>query len=831
MNSGEWNGADPVAWSKALGLIHVPLFSAEISKLQPGSHAVLLDGQMASFALSVSEDPRELEDKPTSWAWSADVNHAIVIDSKRAELFVRRWDYPSVRRFKLPAKAEQTHEIMSIFRKDGLPKRSDVVVHVLRAFRQVRVALKDDAPGDSVLVFTALLVAAERVQERKVDSAELRACRTVEGVFKLLEQSGGIDTEFGGLRRDVQITALGDLVTHFLEPVPLTGCVLNPSLLLRHAAGRLFQEANLILEREPVQQLHFSGMAPEKEPAGMLGRDVRFTPPALARALTEQSLTASNSEQPGADVITFFDPACGSGIFLVEAFREWQGRGASAKVRLVGFDISEVSCRITRFCLQRAIQEADLPPKSATVDVQSRDALENDWPKFDVLLMNPPFVPWNRMDRQERGTIETVLGDLNEGHSDKAMAFVWKAVTTLREGNAIGTIVPAPLLESRAALKWREALHNIADLRLLGKFEGFQYFVASLVEPAFFVLSTKDRGADVSLLQTTVVVAGTGFEDESLRALRLDVSAVEGGADWDVYTDSQSMFAPSNWMPRRRQQLMLREQLLSRGLTTIGQLFDVHQGIRAGHKCFSISADAYHELPAKERKLFRPAATNATIREARLFKDEFIFYPYSEGGATIETEEQLYAVAKVFAKTHLAPVKPELEKRSGINPERWWLLTRERSWQHRQLPKLVSSYFGASGRFAFDRSGMFVVHQGQAWLWKQRSPDHASDEDANAWFVHTKLPFAYVAILNSGWFERLLGLWCPRVSGGQFDLSNRFVDKIPMPDLSGDSVIGDTIDLLASQGRGLTEGKDIALSELNSMAARAYGCSELLAQT
>ena len=253
--------------------------------------------------------------------------------------------------------------------------------------------------------------------------------------------------------------------------------------------------------------------------------------------------------------------------------------------------------------------------------------------------MNPPFVPWNRMAAAERESVEAVLGDLNEGHSDKAMAFVWKAAKQLVAGNALGSVIPASLLETKAGLKWREALQKAADLRLVGKFEGFRYFAASLVEPAFFVMAAKSEGISEQL--TTIVLAQGGVEDESLRALRLKAYGPALSQRWEVYAVPSRSLSASNWMPRPKREQEIADRLLSADLSRVGELFDVRQGIRAGHKCFSLSIEGYETLPKREKAYFRPAATNSTIREGRLFKREFIFYPYGYKGRTITTETEL----------------------------------------------------------------------------------------------------------------------------------------------------------------------------------------------
>ena len=43
---------------------------------------------------------------------------------------------------------------------------------------------------------------------------------------------------------------------------------------------------------------------------------------------------------------------------------------------------------------------------------------------------------------------------------------------------------------------------------------------------------------------------------------------------------------------------------------------------------------------------------------------------------------------------------------------------------------------------------------------------------------------AYCALLNSGYFRTLLDVFCPVVAGGQYDLSRRYVEQVPVPNLT-----------------------------------------------
>ena len=83
--------------------------------------------------------------------------------------------------------------------------------------------------------------------------------------------------------------------------------------------------------------------------------------------------------------------------------------------------------------------------------------------------------------------------------------------------------------------------------------------------------------------------------------------------------------------------------------------------------------------------------------------------------------------------------------------------------------------------------------------------------------------FAYLAMFNSAVFDRLLALFCPRVQGGQFDLSNRFVDKVPVPDLSNaESTDADTSAALVDMGRRIHAGREVELDHLENLVARTY---------
>jgi hypothetical protein len=769
--------------------------------------------------MSVTEEPEALRDEPLSWSWSSDLNHSVVIDPRSEDFYVRRWDYPYMKRFRLPSQPVGAQQLIEVFEGADPPRAPDVVSHLLRAFRQVRAALGEYDSIESVSVFLALLTGAETVHEGRVPEAIWKRCRTVGDLTELLRDAGAWRPE--DLTRTALRVGLGHLPSLFLEPEPITGCLLDPSLLLRHAAGRLFQEASLLLEREGMQQLYFAALAADKKPKGTLARDVRFTRPPLARALAEESLNLALRGRARHGVLRILDPACGSGVFLQEALRELAARRFTGQVRLDGFDISRTSCLISEFSLRRAAAEAVASGVKAAVGLTNCDALAADWQSPDVILMNPPFAPWGRMSADERQSLQQVLGHAWAGQGDKAMGFVWRAVERIGPGKSVASIIPSSLLETKAGLRWRAGIGHRADISLVGRFRGYGYFRSSLVEPAFVVLIGRDEASPRP--DTRVLIAQEAQEDASLRGLRLGTETVaeEAPRPWEIYRVPLRSLKAESWMPRSQVYVRLMERMRASDMPTVGDLFDVKLGINAGRrKAFVLCLRDLEALPRRERRYFRPVAGNATIREGRISTDTFIFFPYGASGPSFRDEGELREAAPEYYSRWLEPAKGELLRRSRVDESHWWHLTHQRGWLVEPSPKLVSAYFGGSGRFAYDDQGTFVVLQGHAWLWKSRSGG-SMDQAA---FHRTKLPWAYLALLNSQAFESVLSLILPRVQGGQFDLSKRFVDRVFIPDLSDDETFtaGD-IDELAAFGRLIHGGKEIDYRGLTECAKRLYG--------
>jgi hypothetical protein len=641
----------------------------------------------------------------------------------------------------------------------------------------------------------AVLLAVESARRNRSLEKRVGNAATFGEVLACLPEPSRLLAEVRDPPGDILRQEIGPIVVQLLSDVYYSGLRLHPSLLLRHASSRLYQEAHLQIERDP--QLTFAGMAPETQPRGFPQRDVRFTPTNLARTLVQQAVLALD---PFPSNLTVLDPACGSGVFLQEFLKEMSLRGFSGKTSIVGYDVSDISACMSRFCLNTAARDLRKAHISTDIDIYARDSLKaRCWIKSDMILMNPPFVPWAALNAANQSLVRETLGEMSGGRPDIAMAFVWNAIMALKPGGVLACVLPAALLSSTSGRVWRERIQSEGEIILLGRFDGYRYFATSLVETSFLVFRRNlALAADGTSRQgpVQVLVASEGCEDASLRALRLaETDPRRRTPGVQVFRVSACSLLPDSWRPQREETYQ-QLALLRSHHGSVQDLFKIRQGIRIGEKAaFVLSADQYHSLPQREVVYFRPCVGNNTLQDGRLVKKEFIFFPYDENGLQIKFETDLQRLVPRYYERWLQPQKDLLKARQGIR--HWWELTRHRAWQTGKVRHLVSTYFGKRGCFAYNSTGDFVVANGHAWMWKGDQQE----------FEESLLPWAYVALLNSEPFERILSWTCVRLQGGQFRLEERYLAKVPLPDLSDETryssaVVGDLAELGKAIGKG-----------------------------
>lgn len=799
---------NPKAWSTAFGLADAPLFGST-EREAAECHCVMLDGGHGTFALSIIEDGEIETETAASWIWSADVPHHVAVASDRVT--VTRWDMVRENREFTPESVAQRFDTFYRFLvQDRVQQGQSVVAHLVDQFRMVRTALSQAGEDDqhSLGVFLALLSAL--IEEQLPSTAPTDN-----------EAVSPEATEIFARIRERQLAPLLERARH--RRSSRADLELYSTLAVRHAGGLIFQEAHFELIRTPPPDLF--GYLGESELKPVTRGGAHFTPPPLARSVVDQTLLQF-SDLARLQRLVLVDPACGSGAFLHEAIRGLDRAGFQGHLQVVGRDISNHAVAMARFALARARHDWS-PQGGMSCDIQVEDSLADDAiPEADIIVMNPPFVALGSLDAVQQDHIDRILGGLKKGRPDLSMAFVLRAVSRLKPGGALGCLFPASLLELQSAAPWRRAVHEQAGLRFLSMIGDHGLFTYALIQVAAAVFKKEEADAtsEILTLWTADDKEATG---EALRALRTIArkgpSAAEDRKNWRVsWVSRRSVETAPSWRLRAPKADRLLIDVRESVGSVVKDLFDVRQGILTGsNNAFIITDDEWSVLTKGERSLFKPALMNKSIEDGQFLPIRYVFYPYAEGRLLITDEGELERRLPNYSRK-LFDLKDRLAARPRIGSH-WWALAERRVWMNRVEARIVSKYFGGLGAFCPDVLGNIAVVQGYAWLPAERLKKASALLPADEFSKN--LVCAYAALLNSHVFVRLLDSFAPRVAGGQFNLSRRYVCPIPLPDLAQqvlDKTLAPEIRDLDSLGRTIATADPKWIAQVDDLAARVF---------
>jgi hypothetical protein len=252
-----------------------------------------------------------------------------------------------------------------------------------------------------------------------------------------------------------------------LGPIALKAAALDPSRVIGEAHERLLEGGD------------GEGGAPAAAPGTASARKrsgAYYTPAALIERTLDAVLDPAERDQP-ASPIRFCDPACGSGLFLVAAARRLAGRGSTGlpaaivESCLFGIDISPAAAAATRAALWiESGGRAD--PAALLRNIRCADALLDplppDWPLFDAIAGNPPFL--NQLqsatahDRARAAALAARYGPIARGYADTSAVFLALALSLARPGARVALIQPQSLLAARDAAPARAEALRRAEL-------------------------------------------------------------------------------------------------------------------------------------------------------------------------------------------------------------------------------------------------------------------------------------------------------------------------------------------------------------------------------
>jgi adenine-specific DNA-methyltransferase len=746
----------PEAWRGALGLVPIPLRDTDNAQ-----RFALFNGSVGNFCLDfvggLKSDDRCIA------AWSADVGHYLTIDHDRVVL--NRWDRRGAEEyFSLNSVLGRLHDFHRFLENDSPGRAQSVVAHVLQVFRQIRSIVKDDQNGArSLKVFIALLALTASENDRGSGAVE-KLGLTEETVAASLELT---DAMWASLQRD--LFGLGK----FEATRP------DISLMLRHASGTVFQEAHRAALL--ATSLWIPGL---EQPASMDAKSkpeetgIFFTPPAIARTLAEEAtLLLDNFLAPR---IRIFDPACGSGELLKECLRHLNQKGFGGIVEVIGWDKSEASIDMARFVL--TWEKRTWRPGQVTLDLRTTDSLTADpWPNpVDLVIMNPPFLSRQLMSNDQKEATIRVLEGRHINRPNLAMVFALRALEAVGDGGVLAMIAPNSLLESSSGRPIREELASRLTPLLLARLGNQNIFADALVDAGLYIgKRTPSNGSKTAVVWSDAQPTSLSQALRALRRWRGSESEPTLGAGFSVYLRDDLARSGAPWVARDfRAWQFFKAFSGNRNTIPAKKLFRIKQGVRMGSDLFIVSQSYHNKLLEGEKRFFRPAVMNPSFQDGTLLRKYFIFYPKTVGLPDILDDHDLETYLPTYFRDVLAPNKEKLGARRSLHEgHHWWELSEHRGWLEERKPRLISKYFGSDRSFAYDETGDFVVVVGNGWVLEDRAIGESNLTDSEIYL-------GMLAFLNSTVFSYLAMYSSVQISGGQFDLSNRYVENLPIPNPS-----------------------------------------------
>jgi adenine-specific DNA-methyltransferase len=741
------------AWRVALGFMPVPFRDSDEIHAQ----YVLMNGTSGNFCL----DFVGIGDSNTqrAAAWSCDVGHYVTFGTD--SVVVRRWARGAPEEtYSTQSVVAQIHEFHRYLEKNTPDRAQSIAAHVLRIFRRVRAVENDGYRSLRVLLHLLASCAADQERISEKDFSFWGLAPETADITKQIT-----DATWRPLHDDLSGIGRYDI----LHP--------DFGLVLRHASGAVFQDAHL--EAEGSTTLWLPGI---EGPAIIDARSVPneagiyFTPPALARTLAEE-ITRCHVKQPNAPLF-IFDPACGSGELLKECLRQLKPNPPDGQIRILGWDKSQGAVDMARFVL--SWEARSWPAGRVEFDIVKQDSVTAEiWPDgVGILVMNPPFRSWNLMTDEEKALARTLLGSSYK--PNLAMIFAFRALKALGSGGTLAMIAPTSLLEGTSAKFLREQLAEALAPQLIARLGEQSIFARALVDAGMYV------GSKPATKESTTAVLWADSSPHSLN------SALRGLRQWrgaqpepinesgfSIYERNDIARTGGPWIARRYTAWRSYEAIrTNRLMIPARKVFDIKLGVRLGNDVFIISKDAYQELPNGERRFFRPAVMNPSISDGTLSDSYYVFYPHTAGLPTIKQEQDLVAHVPFYFKEYLFPAKDKLAARKTLARagQNWWELLEHRAWLEAPRPKIVSKYFGGRRSFAFDKGGTYVVVVGSGWLLEKGALQTEITDD--------EVYLATLAYLSSTIAEGLLKYVSIQVSGGQADLTKKYVGQLPIPNLA-----------------------------------------------
>ena len=610
-------------WESSLGLLPIQLLPENASN----DKYILLNGGTGDFCLQLAAQLKDPEYYYSS-AWSSNTKNFVVFQDKHLNIY--NWKNKKIETVRTELIEKNFYSFYEYLLESSFTTELDIVPFVVGIFKQLRNLTSEYNTPTRALNLLFLLLAS------------------------LQDDSANIDVKKWGLTDNHYPAGFDAYIDQFKNG--LWGLKPDLDLILRHSSGVLFQEAQkeaLFFDRQTDM---FSGtLSGAYDVKKKLYSSIHYTPSYVARTIVENTL--KNVDLTKA-TLTIFDPACGSSEFLMEVLKQLKARSFAGKVIIKGWDSSDTAINTSQFLLKYESREWG---DNITVDLRLiEDSLTGQWGSDnDIILMNPPFVSWELLDKMEREIVKISLGDTIDGKPNQASAFFYLATQSITENGVIGCVLPSSLLSLSSYTNMRNKIGENITLSLIGKLGNFVF--GDALTDISILIAHKPKTDEKPLLIWAKNEKGAASEAlRNVRRYQKQNLPFLSKSNYDIYKPTIFPVVVESWKPVSYSECELIKRIeiyVGKGkLCRIQDVFNVKQGIRTGNNSvFKITSLEYQMLPEKERTFFRPAIDNDAIFRGEIKLGNYLWYPYLESGLIINTEEELKQAVPFYYQYHLFP--------------------------------------------------------------------------------------------------------------------------------------------------------------------------------
>jgi methylase of polypeptide subunit release factors len=468
---------------------------------------------------------------------------------------------------------------------------------------------------------------------------------------------------------------------------------------------------------------------------------------------------------------TVLDPACGAGIFLVEAIEQLaaararegatlaNARDARAFLERVeasvfGVDVDPIACSLARAAMRevvsrhvrRPVASGYLDANVVEADFLMDEAVEALRPAlgFAFIVGNPPYVSTTRLTARYKDRLRRRFAS-SSGRIDLYTAFMEHSLELLVAGGRLAFITPDKFLISQSSAALRAHLLARAALRVVARFDSHKVFEDAATVPC---VSVFEKGAPPG--ETEVLRCEATSEPPAIAILDRSTVAAStlGSAPWRLHSDDA-------------RSLLTR---LEAGHPRVAQLASrISAGPASGRdKLFVFGED---KGPDVEEELLVAAVRGRDLAAFRIDDPKLralVPYEYDAFG-----NGSLVRLADYpRAARYLRSIRPSLEERHCV---RVW----ERAWHEWHDPvttditrrrKILVPDVANASRFAVDEGRFLPLHSVYYLV-----PRSGVDADFLA------------GVLNSQVAEFVVRTLSPVVKDGFSRYRQQFVAAVPVP--------------------------------------------------